>query len=498
MSPLGVSVVTSEVPASGGVSTNTGTAFIAAPANYGPETTPTLIRSLNELTTLYGPRETGSSQLYDAANAFFSNEGARAYISRIAGEGSPAYAKLELETTSTTKVLVVTAKYKGTLGNSIKVALEEESSTTRLVIYNVEGEVVEKSPYFSKASELLAWGEEKSHQNYVLVTAGSSYSTGKTELVKKITATKLASGANPTTTEKAIIKTIEAIPKNLGPGQLLVPGNAGCTGLSETEKVHTAMGEHCQKYNRFAVCDLFEAELTGTSAATLVTNKGTPSNSISGYMSFYSSAVTAAGPSSAPTTSRTVAFSGVAAGLFAQVSRAGNNNRAPAGRNHSLAPFVTGIVNTYSEANMETLNNAGINNVAERFGINCLYGDRTAISPENDAIFYQYSAARERMQLVAEAEEIGERFLFATLDGRHQKRAKFQGELQGLIKAHWEAGALYGETAQEAGIVIVGEPVNTPASEAAGELKAELICRLSPVSEYVRLSIISKPITEAV
>lgn len=495
--PLGINVVSGETPASGGVSTNTGTAFIVAPANSGPETTATLVRSLSEVVSTYGPRETGSTQLYDAANAFFANEGARAYICRVAGEGSPAAAKLELEATATAKTLVVTAKYKGTLGNSTKIEVAEETAKTRLVIYNAEGEVVEKSPLFSKASELLAWGEEKVHQNYVIVTAGSGYSTGKTELVKKLASTKLATGENPTTTEKAVIKTIEAISKNLGPGQLLVPGNASAATQGETEKIHTAMGEHCTKNNRFALCDIYESNTEGTSAATLVTNKGTPVNGIAGYLAFFSSSVTTAGTATTPTVTRTIPFSGVAAGLFARISRTNNNNQAPAGRSYSLAPFVTGITNTYTEANMETLNSAGINNVAERFGINCLYGDRTAISPENDAIFYQYSAARERMQLVAEAEEIGERFLFATLDGRHQKRAKFQGELQGLIKAHWERGALYGETAQEAGIVITSEPVNTAASEAAGELKAELIVRVSPVAEFVRINIVSRPITES-
>jgi hypothetical protein len=102
------------------------------------------------------------------------------------------------------------------------------------------------------------------------------------------------------------------------------------------------------------------------------------------------------------------------------------------------------------------------------------------------------------MQLVAEAEEIGERFIFSTLDGRHQKRAKFAGELQSMIKQHWENGALYGETAQEAGIVNVGEPVNTPTTEANGELKAELIVRISPVAESVKITITSRPITEPV
>ena len=186
------------------------------------------------------------------------------------------------------------------------------------------------------------------------------------------------------------------------------------------------------------------------------------------------------------------------AGLLAKVASKGNDNIAPAGPRWPVSPFVIGLVNTYTEEQMNELNTGGINNVAERHGVLCLFGDVTATPQTKDLIFYQYSASRERMRLVAEAEEIGERFLFATLDGRHQKRAKFQGELQGMIKRHWEVDALYGETAGEAGAVIVAEPVNTPTTEQAGELNAELIVRISPVAYAVKILIVATPITEVV
>lgn len=482
--PLGISVQTSETAQSGGVSTALGTVFIVGSANYGPEV-PTVIRSLNEYISLYGPRETESAFLYDAVNSFFQLEGSRAYISRTAGEGSPAAAKLELESAATAKTLVVTAKYKGTFGNSIKVTVETVSTESRLIIeYN--GEIVESSPLQAKCSELFEWG--KTHTAYVTITEGSGYSTGKTEKLKAVAATKLASGVNPTNSKPAVLKSLEAISKNLGPGQLIIPGNF-------EEGVHTAMAEHASKNNRFAMADLKEASVTGTTAATLVGEKGTYSNSIASYISFFSTAITAGGTAG---TTRTVPVSSVIAGLFAKVSRTENNNQAPAGIKWPLAPYVTGLINNYVQSSEESLDNAGINNLTERFGVLCLYGDKTAISQEVDPIFYQYSAVRERMQLVAESEEIAERFVFATLDGRHQKRSKFAGELQALIKNHWEKGALYGETPQEAGIVNVESPINTLATESAGELKAELQVRISPVAQFVSIQITSKSITESV
>lgn len=487
MSPLGVYVTASETPQSGGVASLTGQAFVVAEANYGPEE-PKLIRSLNELVLFFGPRESGSTKLYDSINAFFALGGARAYISRIGGEGSPAAAKLELESAATAKTLVVTAKYNGTYGNAIKLVVETVSTESRLIIQNSEGETLEASPLQAKASELFTWGE--THTTYVTITQGSGYTTGKTEKLKAITATKLASGANPTVNEKTTIKSIEAFGKGLGPGTLIVPGNS-------EEKVHTAMAEHCltSKNNRFAFADLKEAEKAGTTAATLIGEKGTYAQNIAGNIAFTSSSCMAAGLTLG--TTRTIPGSAVAAGLCAQVSATGNVNQAPAGREWSLAPFVTGFTNTYSEANMELLAESGINPFAERLGVPCLFDFVTALSRTKDVIFCQASASRERMSLVAASEEVGERFLFVTLDGRHQKRAKFQGELQGIIKRHWETNSLYGETATEAGRVEVGEPINTLATEQNGELNAEIVVRISPYAEVVRIAIVSKPITEA-
>jgi hypothetical protein len=485
--PLGTEVKTGELAQSAGVSTTAGTAFIVAPATSGPEV-PTLVRSLSEGVAFYGPREGESVKLYDALSAFFAAEGARAYVNRTTGEGTPKAALLELEAGAVAKTLIVTYKYKGTYGNSIKLEVVENSGKTasKLVVLNPEGEVLVSSEEYAKASELLAWG--KTHETYVVITEGSGYSTGKAELVKKLASTKLATGTNPTVNATTTTKTIEAIPKTLGPGQLIVPGNS-------EEAVHTAMAEHASKNNRFALCDLKESEKAGTTPGTLTGEKGTYSNGISGYMTFFSTAFTANGLTSG--TTRTIPAASLVAGLLARVSRTGNNNQAPAGRNWPLPPFVTGLVNTYTQSQNETLNNAGINVFVETGGVLCLYGDRTALSKESDLIFYQYSAARERMALVAECEEVGERYVFSTLDGRHQRRAGFQAALQAVVKTNWEANALYGATAIEAGVVNVAEPVNTPATEAAGELKAELIVRLSPVAEFVRIVITSVPITEA-
>jgi hypothetical protein len=491
MPQLGTIFEVGEVPQSAGTSSATGNLFLVGAAAYGPEE-PTKVRSLSEVVRYYGERETENAKLYDAANAFFAIGGQTLWVNRIHGAGAPAAALLELETAAKAKVLVVTAKYKGKYGEKFKVTIAESASETRYEITAPNGEVVERSPYYLKASQMLKYGEE--HSTYVTWSKGANYVSGESELVKKLAATALATGANPTNNETTTIETIEGFPKSLGPGQIVVAATEAFK-----EKVHQAMHEAAQKNNRFALCDVEGSETAGTTAASLITNKkaGVTGAILLGYGAYFSSAVKTAGLTLG--TERTIPASAVVAGLFANVAQTGTDNIAPAGPRYPLAPFVLSFVNTYNETQQNELNTAGINCMAERQGRLCLYGDVTACPQEKDLIFYQYSSARERMRLVYEGERCMENYQFGEpIDGRHQKRSKMQGELQGVLKGQWERNALYGETAPQAGEVKVGEPVNTPTTEQAGELNAELLVRLSPGVWSLRGILISVPINEAV
>jgi hypothetical protein len=485
-----VVVKTNETAGATGVSLTTGTAFIVGSASYGPET-PTLVRSLSEGQALYGPRtETESQKLFDALNTFFALGGAKAYVQRIVG-GSPTAGTLELEAGATAKTLVVTAKYKGSNSKNLKVEVVENGGKTaaKIVILNSESEVLEASPEFTTATGIFEWGV--THQAYVLITEGSGYGAGKGSVLKVLAAKVLSTGVNPTVSEANAKASIELFGKALGPGQLVVSGPEGLK-----EGVHTAMAEHASKNNRIAICDLKEGEKTGVTVATLTGEKGTYTAALSSYMIFTAQWLTVQGVTLG--TTRTVPASSAVAGLCAVVAKTGNDNQAPAGKEYSLAPYVIGFPTTYTQAQTVELSTAGINTFREVQGIPCLYGFVSAVSQEKELIFWQASASRERMSLVATAEQIGESYLFKTIDGRKRLIFRFQADLQGVIAKHWLAGALFGETAPEAGIVAVGEPINTLASIAAGELKAELVVRISPFAQVVGITITSAPITEAV
>jgi hypothetical protein len=469
----GVIVSSGSIQRSAGVSQEMGTVFIVAPAAYGPEAV-TEVTSLNSGVELYGPREGETLKLYDALDRFFALAGARAYVKRTFGEGSPAAAKIELEAGSTAKTLVVTALYDGTYGNGIKVeVLENEAKTkTRLVIVGPEGEVLSTSGEYAKASELLEWGE--THKTYVVITAGSGYTAGKGELVKKLASTKLSGGVNPTVNAKATILSLEAIPKSLGPGQLIIPGNT-------EETVHIAMAEHGAKNKRDAQADLKGAEEVGTTPATLKSEKGTIPAGIAERINFFAQACTA--PGLAGGTTRVIPASVVVAALFAKVSRTGNNNQAPAGVNWPLGPQITGFVNTYSEAQMTALEESGINCFAEVNGKLCLYGAASALPPSKNELLCQYPPVRTVIAIEAEAEEEGQKYLFDTISAN--TISEFGGALASVIKRQKEAKAI------ESGVVNVGAPVNTPETAKAKQLNGELIVIIDGIATTINIRITS-------
>jgi len=489
--PFGIKVVATETAQSAGTSISTGTGFPLGLTDSGPFTT-TLIKSLSAYVATFGERTATSAVMYDEIQAFFALGGAQVYVTRIGKESAATAASKELATAGAAKTLIVKAKYRGTLGNKLKI----EANATELVIQNEAGEVLETIKG-TKASEFLGINSP-----YIVVEEGSEYATGKGEALKVVAAAALTGGVNPATEilEAAVKEALERILKTYGPGQVWIPA----TEKEPVKKgIHVLMGEHCQasKNNRFAICDLADS----SNPATLITAKEAYAAGIAGYMIFHSSSCIV--PGLTPSTTRKIAGSGVIAALCAQVATTGNDNQAPIGPGWSppgqpaggISNFVQSFTNTFTLAQMTELSEAGINSwYVTPAGIPCLYGFVTALTYATDRIFWQASASRERMHLIAQSEELLEKYFGRTIDGRGILLSKLQGELQGVIAEHWKENALFGESAATAGVANVGEPINTPATEQAGELNAELKVRISPYANSISEFIVSVPITESV
>jgi len=487
--PLGIKVTTGETSGSAGSSIVTGTAFIIGLADWGVFT-PTLVRSAAGYLAAFGERTATSSKLFDAVETFFQLGGERAYIQRCGKEASGEKAKpaAQLKGASHAEQIKVVAKYVGTLGNKLKIEVVENEAKTEyeVLILNEASELLETTGLLKEAKQLV--GKSSA---WVTYAEGTKFAEGETEKLEKLTAKAFSGGTNPAASITSALakESLELLPKTLGPGQVLIPS---VTGEPTEEATHKLMGEHSEKNNRVALCDLTDS----SSSTTLVSNKKTYANNIAAYMEFHSSSCIIPGVTLG--TTRTVAGSAVVAGLCAQVAKTENDNLAPAGVTYSLAPFVTGFTNTFSLTQMQTLGENGINAFAERQSKPVLYNFVSAIPVTTDKIFWQFSASRERMHLVWAAEEIAETYLFKQIDGRKQLLGRFQGALGAMLGRQWTLGALYGETAAEGGVVYVGEPINTPTTIAEGQLNAELKVRISPFAESIAITIISSPITEAI
>lgn len=78
----GVDIIISDGAPAGGLPLDTGQAFMVGTTGTGPTDAAQRVRSLREYETVFGPRS-GGALMYDSVNAFFTERGSVAYISRL-------------------------------------------------------------------------------------------------------------------------------------------------------------------------------------------------------------------------------------------------------------------------------------------------------------------------------------------------------------------------------------------------------------------------------
>lgn len=473
---LNVKVTTGETSGARGPFPSAATTFITGEFDQGPATA-VLIKSISQLAQVFGPRSAVSAKAYDSVQTVLAIAGQQCYVARVTDNTAVA-AKLVLKDAATHPTIVVSAKTPGVDGNNLKVAVLVTGGEFQVEVISTETGVLETSPKFATQAAAIAWSAASPYVTLTASTEAEHTTANPAALAAKV----LSGGVDANDlTEASVVSTLSAFPKSLGPGQLQCPGQTGAV-------VHNGMAIHCRENNRHACFDIADSPV----AATLIGEKALEAV-LQGFGSFVSS--TAIIPGLVPGTTRTVPGSAVFAGLCALASQTGNNSTAPSGTDWPI-PYILGFTNVFTEAEAEQLQENGINPFVEENGVLCMQGFYTALSRTVDAIFWQASAARERMVLIAEAEVIAGRYRRKLLGGRKSSIPKFQMELQGLIKRHWEAGALFGDSVEEAGKVNVGEPVNTPATLQAGELNGELEVKLAEFADRIGLKIITAPTSE--
>lgn len=473
----GVNVLSREAPPSRGAPTNTGTAFFAGLTPRGPSNTPVLVRSIGAFVDTFGARTGATAALHDAVDTAFRVGASRIYVSRAVG---PAAAVDSIVLQDATPADTLEVSTIGEYDSDLTVEVVEGATVDeyRLIIADGDGNELERSPSLADPAGAVAWGDQS---DWVRVAALG----GDNPAVAA--ATPLAGGdddrANVTDDERGAA--IGAFDDDLGPGQVAWPG-------ATTEALHTVLIDHAAARNRFALLDApdsgtpatLEAAADAQRLATLAPE----------YGGLFAPWVTVPGVVNA--TTRTLPPSAIVAGLMAAVDEGGSAN-VPAAGEAGRVPYALGLSQTFTDAEHEDLNGSGVNILKDVYGGVRLYGYRTLADPEEPA-WLGIGNQRLRMQITAEADAIGEQFMFAQIDGRGVTIAEFGGSLTGMLNQFFTSGSLYGNDPGEAFRVDVGPAVNTPETIANGELRAVLSLRMSPFAEMVTIEIVKVPITESV
>lgn len=466
-----VTVTNTETQTPSGPSTATGTAFFAGLTDQGPAT-PVACASVAEYVTTFGARSSTSSVLYDALNAFFEEGGTFAYVLRVS-DSTATTASLTLQDSGPHPTVTVTALTPGIDGNHVYIEVTNTGGTEVTVeVQDSTGDVLETHGPYTTQAALLA----DATSQYVAFTQATG--TGNTtNLPASLAATALTGGADASDiTAASYVSALASFAKTLGPGQLVVPGQTNSTVIA-------AMIAHGAANNRVPCIDLAD----NSNATNVVSELGNVGQ--------VNPAIAVAGspiiPGLTPGTTRTTSAGAIVAALCARVAAGGNDNRAPAGVNWPLN-YVTGFTETYVEADVATLNAAGINVWADRYGTLCLFGFVSTVLATTDPIFWQASCVRERMALTADVLNAAEPLLFAPIDGQGLTIANLAGKLQAVLTAHFQAGALYGANAAAAGSVSTSG--NSTTTAAAGQLLATVYARLVPFAQQVQITDVYQPL----
>ena len=471
-------VINRDAPPSRTAPTNTGVWFAAGFADNGPSDAAVKVRSLKAFKNAFGDRVTSGS-LCDSIETFFREGGAEAYIGRVVGP-NPVSATNTFADSASATTMNVTAKYAGAWGNglNVEVASATSGSFKLIVTHDDDATIVEESPAYATVALAEDWESE-----YVVVTDSA------TSALDPATATKSLAGglddyANATDTQWQAA--LDLFVADLGPGQVSFPGRT-------TTQAHADLLEHAEATNRIALLDAADTATVGT-----LTAAAAAAGALVGASRAAIFAPWAIIPGIAGGTTRTVPYSAVQAGLEARRDASGLNPNVPAAGVNGQPVFVTDLAEVWSDDDRETLNDGGVNVARAVYGGIRTYGYRTLVSPDTDPNNWQLGNSRLRMAITAKAEAIGERYVLGQIDGKGRAAAAFAGELTGMLLGYYESGGLFGDTPESAFVVDVGVAVNTPQTIAAGDLRAVIAVRMSPMAELVVIEIVKTPITESI
>lgn len=473
----GTQVILQTAPPPRSAPTDTGVWFVVGLCDMGPVDTPIEIRSLDEFVTKCGSR-VSYGLLYDALDVFFREGGTHAYVGRVVGPAAVKASKA-LNDSGAAVSLNVSAIGPGTAYNAYKVGVQVGTSggTYQLFVTDASNVVLETSPDLTTQDDAVQWA--RAYSNYIRVTLGASANQPAVAA-----AAALVGGTDDriSITDAQWATALALFTRDLGPGQVSAPGQT-------VSARHLQLLSHAQNYTRVAILDAPDTITTATLTALATTDKASGTGQ---YGAIFGPWLVV--PGVAVGTFRTVPPSPLVAGAIARNDAVYGPN-SPAAGDKGRSRFAVQLSQAgWDDTTRNTLNTAGVNVIRNIYGDVMIYGWRSLADPLNNKGWLDLSNVRVLMAIEADANVIGQQFVFALLDGQGHTLSAYGGALTAMLQGYWEGDQLYGATAGEAFSVDVGPQVNTPTTVANNELRAMLAVRPSPMAELVTIIVVNVPV----
>jgi len=491
---------------------STGSWFVAGLA-AGPANTAFPIRSMSDFNTYFGQIVNGqvtgryvisaamsSLTLYDALDEFFQDGGNTAYVSRI----QPTASGVAATSSAVTNAWLLTANGKGTWANS-------SSSGAAGVIVTITGYTVGAQTAYSAEiayngivlattnglltdTDFINWVQSlQVGQGGGFITAVAQVQASTLPTAGSSISVYLTGGTDVAIADTDLPIALTAFTSLLGPGQVSYPGGTSAA-------VWGSLNTHAVSFNRVAYLDAPNTASAATITSQVQTFQGTATDS--SYSAVFAPWVvipgvvnTNASTLTSPVFNRTVAPSAYAAAAAA-ANDANADANSPAAGLAFASTYITGVTQSYVQSDLANLNSGGVCVIKQvPTGQFVLWGFRsTAFNPA----WAYLNNVRMRMQIVFQAGNLAETFVFQEIDPKGKLFARLNGALSGLLLGYYQNGSLYGATSNQAFSVNTGPSVNTLNTIAAGAINANISVKLSPFAETVNINITKYNLTTAI
>jgi hypothetical protein len=476
--------------------TDTGQGFFVGFAEKGSYTRAVKLRNMTDFKTYFGSRVSYGTLLYDTLQAYFAEGGTVAYVGRVVGP-TPVSSTANLLDQSGSSApgdvaLVATASSPGSWGDKLNVVVDYDAGSFTLTVTHDDLGTLVTSPSLADRDAAISWAASYA-SDWIVLTLGASAEDPRDGSYS------LASGDDDhaNATDATRLAALNLFTRALGPGQVAAPGIV-------TTAAHTQLLEHARDFERVAILDVADTGTVATLTASAAALRGIGDLA----ETFHDRRGKMVGPWAVipgllPGTTRDIPWSGIEMGIIARNDGKGlapNENSAGENGQSRYAISLKNGQDTdgteWTDAQLETLNDAGVNIARMVYGAPRGYGIRTLVDPTGDPWWLNFGNVRERMLIAVLADEIGERYVFKGIDGRGLLASSFRGELEAMLEAERSRNALYGNTPDEAFAVDIS--ANTAETAAERKLLATLAVRFSEAAEQCIIELVKVPVNQSV